>query len=58
MPGAIRLRAVGHQQLQPEVHGGHDGRVRAMPADGGPEAPVLQGNTVQRTEVPQHIGRP
>jgi hypothetical protein len=38
MPRAVRASLVRHQQLQPEVHGGHDRRFRALPEDGGTEA--------------------
>jgi hypothetical protein len=31
MSGTIRAGVAGPQQLQPQVHGGHDGRVRTMP---------------------------
>ena len=41
VPRALPAVPAGPQQLQPQVHGGHDGRVRAVPADGGAAAAVL-----------------
>ena len=49
---------LGHQQLQCEVHGGHDWGLRALPEVRGPEASVLQGSTLLHAKVPQHIRRP
>ncbi len=33
MSGTIRAGVAGPQQLQPQVHGGYDGRLRTMPGE-------------------------
>lgn len=45
------------EQLQRQVHGGHDRSVRALPTYGGPTTAVLQRHVVRGAKVPQRVSR-
>ena len=58
MPGFLRERSARLEQLQRQVHGGHDGRFRTLPANGSSETSAIQRSFIHSPKVPQYLRGP